>query len=170
MANGSIKNMLREMTEEELNKIITATYDGAWRGARDAVNVAIVAIVEAVIFIGFLIWLFWYCGFPIVAKLIYVIAVMLSAMFSAMLSALPEDTFAYLSLTIFGFLILAILWDLGKKYYIANRNRKKAQEWHVTPTPKEWPPTQEWHVTPTPKEWPPNKVDAEKLKKWREYK
>ena len=83
MANGSIKNMLREMTEEELNKIITATYDGAWRGARDAVNVAIVAIVEAVIFIGFLIWLFWYGGFPIVAKLIYVIAVMLSAMFSA---------------------------------------------------------------------------------------
>jgi len=143
--------MLREMTEEELNKIITATYDGAWRGARDAVNVAIVAIVEAVIFIGFLIWLYWYGGFPIVAKLIHVIAVMLSAMFSA----LPEDTFAYLSLTIFGYLILAILWDLGKKYYIANRNRKKAQEWHVTPTPKEWPP---------------NKVDAEKLKKWREHK
>jgi hypothetical protein len=166
MANGSIKNMLREMTEEELNKIITATYDGAWRGARDAVNFAIAAIVRAVIFIGFLIWLCWYGGFPIVfsivMKLIYVI--------TTMLSALPKDTFAYLSLTIFGYFILAILLDLGKKYYKANRNRKKAQEWHVTPTPKEWPPTQEWHVTPTPKEWPPNKVDAEKLKKWREYK
>ena len=154
------------MTEDDLNKIITATYDGAWRGARNAVNFAIAAIVRAVIFIGLLIWLCWYGGFPIVGD--YIIGAYI--FIAIMISALPSGTFVYLGSMIFGFLMLAILWDLGKKYYIDNRNRKKAQDWYVTPTPKEWPPITDWSVTPTPKDWTSNKVDSEKLKKWREYK
>jgi len=45
--------------------------------------------------------------------------------------------------------------------------KSASQEWNVTPTPKEWPPTiTEWHVTPNPT----FQVDPDKLKKWREHR
>lgn len=60
---------------------------------------------------------------------------------------------------------LIFLLTLGLNIYL--KPKVTTQKWHVTPTPKEWPPiATDRQLTPTPK----TKIDANKLKKWREYK
>ena len=87
--------------------------------------------------------------------------------FSAIASYLwpsPNDPkWVWLLMATLGFLFFAIALALN----IYFKPKSASQNWHVTPTPKEWPPAKtEWDVTPSPTV----QVDAVKLKKWREYK
>jgi hypothetical protein len=151
------------MTEEELNQIKAATYDAAWRGGRNGAIAGSFQVLLFVIGIAIFIWLFWYGGF---SKVFSLIVALISIIF-LIISALPKGTFVYLGSIIFVIFILAILWSIGKAWYVAKHNRNLAKEWHITPTPKEWPPSsQEWHVTPTPT----TMISPDKLKIWREYK
>ena len=139
------------MTEEELNQIKAVTYDAAWRGALSGG-------LAAGILIAIFIWLFWYGGFSMVLRAIgsFITIIFL------IISALPNGTFVYLDSVILSIFVLAILWSIGKEWYVAKRKRESARLENWTP------PVQEWHVTPTPKEWPPTNPD--KLKTWSEYK
>jgi hypothetical protein len=152
------------MTEEELNQIKAVSFEAARSGAREGAILASLLIARYAFLIAILIWLFFYDGF---SKVIGVIASIIRLII-LLVNAMPEGSSAVLVPVISilsGIFVIAVTWAEGKEKYDARKKQKntKIENWQ--------PPAQEWHITPTPKEWPPaGKVDTEKLKSWREYK
>lgn len=103
----------------------------------------------------------WWNFIPFMAVFVYGSAAIL-----AYISLPHPNAWLWWEYATTGVLIFCI--TLALNIYL--KPKSMIQEWHVTPTPEEWPPIPGLHLTPTPKELPSNKVDPEKLKKWREYK